>query len=409
MNVTDNYLRAICDEFNSGKKNYDKIIEMCKSATEVYSHSQMNLINTILYPESTMSVKYPSEWYRATATFRLTQTYTITPRDGKFFIAFVPGSLAEKSSGMSSLSLSLNGLDGKTTSIADRISSFLSGKGVQGTESVINEIRRFEQNSQGSSLNYLITGMENIFRNNNILSTQISAGDLRELYALENELVSGENLILNVPDNIIDTYRVNAAVIKVTGENATGVLYGATTYVNGNEDVNSQLIKYKTNFSNFSQEWVKKIEDNPKMGIRLIKTPKDNSDTLYRKFNQKVNNEQVILIAGKGIDPKSVLLVETIQHVEFTPVTDMLDFFEPTTPMFGVGSKEMLNKAISNFPLVGKSGGLIINSAVKMEQLQNYLKKYREAGYEDVNLWSVLTNPNMTNDEISNLLANTIY
>lgn len=69
------------------------------------------------------------------------------------------------------------------------------------------------------------------------------------------------------------------------------------------------------------------------------------------------------MIAGKGLS-NNVLIVEVvqvlnilIQHIEFIPVPEMLDFFTPTIPMFALGSKEKLFSAMSSLPIIGKNGG----------------------------------------------------
>ena len=52
-----------------------------------------------------------------------------------------------------------------------------------------------------------------------------------------------------------------------------------------------------------------KYEENPSNGIRIIKTPKDNNDMTFRQLNSKLNTEQVIMIAGKGLNPLAYLLI----------------------------------------------------------------------------------------------------
>ena len=86
-----------------------------------------------------------------------------------------------------------------------------------------------------------------------------------------------------------------------------------------------------------------------------------------------------------------------------------MDFFTPTIPMFGINSKDQLMKATANFPIIGQNGGLIINSPRKLDLLMNYLKKYKETGY-NLTLWNVLTDTsNMSDDELSKIVNETFF
>ena len=447
MEVLNKYLDGVRDELNSGRKNLDRTIDLFKSSVELYSHSQQNLINVMLYPESSMSLKYPSDWYKPTATFRLTETYTVQPKDGLFFLSFFPNLLYEKRDGKSALEILTGGqlditkssslgkffndangakslLDKYTGDLAGKIASFANDRGLGDAMNLLNKDsplwnaisefskRKLKAKIKGDDMRdgktddgtafEKITNfkdeLEDVLEKTGVLSHFSSAGST----------TANDSTRLCVQDNIIEQYRCNAAVVKVRGEDSSGVLMGTTTYFN-TKDLENQRNRYMNNFSNFAQEWINKIEDNPENGIRAVKIPKDNSDTQFRIPNTIGNVEQVILFGGKGLNPNSILLIDVIQHIEFIPKLEMMDFFTPTIPMFTLGSKDMLYKTVSNFPIIGANGGLVINSPKKMDGIMEYLKKYKESG-TSMTLWNVLSDSSYIDDAgFKSLVNETFY
>ena len=407
MEVINKHIDAISTELSSSQKNMDKVIDMFKTTAELYAHTQSNLVNTILYPESTMSVKYPSDWYRPTATFRLTQTYTFQPVMGKFFAIFYPNLLyTESSIGSSSLKLFTAFENSQTSSAALQVLKDIKG-GDLGSK-ITNALMEKGEEWVKDKLKGIDLGFLKKF-DKNYLSPEMQEKVIEDYLKIPHD--ASDNIVLNTPDNIIDQYRCNAAVLKIKGEDSQGVLMGTTTYFNTSTPalIQEQVDRYKTNFSNFAQEWLYKLEENPENGMRIIKTPKDNSDIQFRYPNSNMNSEQVIMIAGKGLNPNSVYLIDVIQHIEFIPKIKMMDFFTPTIPMFSLGSKEQLFKSTSNFPIIGANGSLIINSPAKVDKIMEIIKKYRSSGY-NLNLWNILTDSSFINDEnLLSLVSSTFY
>ena len=430
MEVINKYFEVIKNELNSEKKNMDKIIDLFKTSTELYAHSHVNLVNTILYPESTMSVKYPSDWYRPTASFRLTQTYTIQPSNGEIFVTFLPNLLNDDISGKTNLQIVTNGTSDQgpfkrnlqNSNPFQKIADLFGKAAIDEIKSKASSLLDdFMKN--GTNLTQiqkdLLKKQKDITLDKNSSEQQIKdvLESVSTMFSIKNNKTDdtianvAANNNLSVPANVIDQYRCNAAVISVKGEDKAGVLYGTSTYINGsnNQIINDQIDKFKKDVSRFQQEWISKTEHNPENGMRIIKTPKDNSDTQFRILGQTYPTEQVIMICGKGLAKDSVILIDVIQHIEFIPTSEMMDFFTPTIPMFSIGSKDQLQKTISSFPIIGQNGGLIINSPKKLELIMTYLKKYKEAGY-NLTLWNILTDSSYITDKgLIDIISQTFY
>jgi len=432
MEVINKYLGAITTELQSERRNLDKVVDLFKTTSELYAHTNVNLVNTILYPESSMSVKYPSDWYKPTATFRLTQTFTIQPVDGKFFLTFYPNLLFTKSNGGSSIEI-----------ISGGVGEYRTGTSGNTLGKTASEVSSFiDKYSPGGKFKDIATGLADVIvtRGIGILDQLLPNQELKEAIGkvfkdtetknpgerkdlIENALEKmgvfehnqnvyvEDNMKLYVEDNVIDHYRCNAAVVSVKGEDRQGVLFATSTYFNTSSPqiADEQKNRYMKDFSNFAQEWIYKMEENPALGVRVIKTPKDHSDSAFRIPNTNNNTEQVIMIAGKGLNSNGVLLIDVIQHIEFIPKLAMMDFFTPTIPMFGIGSKDILYKTTSNFPIIGANGSLIINSPKKIENIMNYIKRYKDSGY-NMTLWNVLTDSSYINDKtLLEIVNDTFY
>lgn len=435
MEVVNKYVNEIKTEINSSNQNMTRLIDLFKTTTELYSHTQQNLINTILYPESNLAVKYPSDWYRPTATFKLTFTFTVQPRNGKFLLAFYPNMLFEQSTGLSNFNIVLENLDGgdkmltdigsnerilkpkRSEKVLDKITDALGGGDF--LDNLIEHGKSFVKEKVKSKFGDDFAALiDDASKHVTQAGKNAKQKSKQIIQHLKNKWEGSDSNVnyhessnkVYIPDDIIEQYRCNAAVLSVKGENADGMLFGTTTYFKGDsfESLDEQLSKYTSNFNNFAQEWIYKLEENPEMGMRVIKTPKDNSDHAFRSPNKLNDCEHVILIAGKGLS-NNILLVDVIQHIEFIPKNHMMDFFTPTIPMYSIGSKEQLNKVTSNFPIIGANGGLIINSPKKMEAIMNYLKKYKENSNYQLSLWNVLADSSyLTDPNLLNLINTTI-
>jgi hypothetical protein len=412
MQVLQKHLNSIYSEMSTENINLDKVIDMFKTTAELYSHTQVNLVNTILYPESNMSVKYPSDWYKPTTTFKLTQTFTFQPKSGKFFCIFYPNLLFDKSSGGTSLKLvSVYDTPNEDSNTYSLLFQDFSGKDF--SSRLANALKKIGLNKVKEKINEMgALKLEMGYLDK--LDLSLNVKDLEKQIESYNKIThignTDDDIFLNVPNSIIDQYRCNAAVLKIKGEDNQGVLLGTNTFFDTTTDEKAlnQQLKYQNNFSNFAQEWLYKIEENPSNGIRVIKTPKDNSDMMFRNLNSRFDNEQVIMIAGKGLNPNSIYLLDVIQHIEFIPKLDMMDFFTPTIPMFSIGSKEQLFRSTSNFPIIGSNGSLIINSPTKIDKIMNLLKQYKNNGY-NYTLWDVLTDSSIMTPEILSEINNTFY
>lgn len=419
--MINKYFSAIKEALNTTPVNNMRVIDMFKTTSELYAHSQENLTFNVLYPESDMCVKYHSDYYRPTACFKMTHTFTITPINGTFFLSFMPGTLYEKSSGKSSYAVSLN--DNFTTFKGEMVlkpkDKTLGGGLLDGLANAMNNLDFGAFKDYASSLfekgtdelktkgkkaveDYINKKDKKSFIDDisNIISNTSGGGTKTGFESISN----GD---MFAAEGVIDEYRIPCACIKMISDDMKnkGVLISAVTYVHKAEDVQ----KYSKNPQLLTQEWVNKVVDKPEAdGVRIIKLPRDESDHKFKKINHMCTDaEQVIMICGKNLDTNSVILVDIIQHIEFIPRVEFMEMFKPTIPMFTLGSKELFRKTVANFPIIGQNGSLIINSPKKLDALMEYLKKYPDL---NTSLWNILTDTSYITDEnITNMVNNLFY
>lgn len=455
--MINKYLATIKDALNT---NYNtmRIIDMFKTTAELYAHTPENLFKVQLYPESTNCVKFPNEYYRPTSCFRLEHTFTVTPGQGDYIIAFAPGTLFEQGQGKSSYTVTQNvsstGNKGSRTAkggsksdsgylnqMWDKLhevgASMFDQATAEGKSQLENYMKtKFEEAKKGflakgkgffdnfmGTLSNIFTptikkevkgGMNMETPTGGNTATGTTQGNTTTTTTTGNTWGGGNNSTstgnttlgdLFVPIGIIDEFRIPACVIKAESETTKGTFTAAVTYSHNLDD---DIQKFVENPQLITQEWISKVISNPQDGVRVIKIPRDASDNRFKKINHtNKDSEQLIIIRGTN-QGDTVVIVTIVQHVEYIPKVEYMDIVRPSIPQFAMNSLQTHMGMSKNMPYIGANGGLIINSSKKVDALMDYVDKTYDKSF---NMWDALTDTSsiVGSEQLSILLTDTFY
>lgn len=289
---------------------------------ETERYSKEAFMNGVLVPELSIPIKMPSDGQRETHAFIQRKTYYFNPDgDGKFIIYYFPSILSQEGE-QDVICIRTSGLD-----------------------------KRMDDNWDSDT--------NKIFPNQLFIQNDV---------AFE----------YRIPASSI---RVNCLKNQIQKEYST--ISGTVTYVQtteGSNKIPSLSTAFKNVSSIFSQRlglttnsWITQ-KNSANIGSRIVFIPRDNNDFDFKSFGEIPKVLQCHIIWGQTCpSDMECMQLQVTRHVEIAILPKWNDIIMP----FSIQNSHILSgirTEISQVPLWGNKGNLIVNSAKDIEEIDAIVK-----------------------------------